>query len=115
MANIRESLTALFIFVSDALWCLTTGKETHIKLCWLANEKRGKNLLLEMPKPTLRSLTLMSSNYSKTLKTEKSEVEVPRNCLSVTGVKTFTSTDDSLLLIKSLTEDSATLWQAQPA
>lgn len=39
------------------------------------------------------------------------QIQVTRDWLQETGVKTFTSADDSLLLIKSLAEDSATPWQ----
>lgn len=48
VAKIVKSITVTFIFISEALWFLTRGKETHIKMWWLGNEKRRgeKNLLL---------------------------------------------------------------------
>lgn len=48
VAKMLKSITVTFISISEALWFLTRGKETHIKMWWLGNEKRrgGKNLLL---------------------------------------------------------------------
>lgn len=48
VAKILKSITVIFIFTSEALWFLNTGKEMHIKMWWLGNEKRKgeKNLLL---------------------------------------------------------------------